>query len=154
MSGGSRALLEIGIIILKNFSISYPIRNLEECFPGVVYRSIPTGWMDSNLFAEWLGDKRIFIPLSAGWKRFLWLKNCKMTPEVSAALHKSCTEFRLFQECATELLHTSDSFGIQAIKVEWKKRWDSELMRMIELKSVPMLKMGQVDSSARLINYF
>eukprot|EP00171_Calliarthron_tuberculosum_P010691 IDg10691t1 len=93
--------------------------------------------MDTALFSEWLGEPRIFKPLPDGRIRILYVDNCsahKMTPQVIGALEKSRTELKFFPECATDLVQPADSFVIQAIKSEWKKRWNEEVMKRIANK--------------------
>lgn len=63
--------------------------------------------------------------------------NCSayyVTTAVSETVKKSKIELRFYPACVTDLVQPSDSFVIQAIKAEWKKRWDQEVMRTIERK--------------------
>lgn len=136
-SGGENARLQPMFMVFKNAIRSYPIRNLEDNAPGVTYRSRPKGWQVSDLFEEWLGKPRNFKPLESERKRILFVDNChahKMTLSVHKALEKSRSQIRFFSECATDLVQPADSFVNHAINAEWKKRWNSEVMKLIENK--------------------
>lgn len=151
LRGGPNAGLEPSFIIFKNVSRSYPIRGVDDNVPGITYRSSPKAWMDACLFREWLDEPRIFKPLSSGRTRLLYVDNCsahKVSPEVLQALARSRTKLRFFPECATDLVQPADSFVIQAIKAEWKKRWNAEVMHRIEMKMWADAREG----SGRLVN--
>lgn len=93
--------------------------------------------MDANLFFQWLDEPRIFKPLPNGRTRILYVDNCtahKVTEEVREPVFKSRTELRFFPECATDLVQPADSFVIQALKAEWRKLGNEEIMLRIENK--------------------
>lgn len=134
LGGGSKARMEVPMLIFKNSNSSYPIRGLEDRVPGVCYRSQPKGWMDMVRFQEWIKEPRVFQKLSNGEKRILFVDNAgghSITDTVKNALLRSNTELRLLPKNATDLCQPADSFIIQKVKTAWRKIWDQKRLSMV-----------------------
>ena len=58
LRGGTNARLEAPFIIFKNRDSNYPMMNLPDNFEGVSYRTQPCGWMENNVFLQWLQESR------------------------------------------------------------------------------------------------
>lgn len=137
LGGGCKAHLGAPFIIFQNDRSSYPIQGVPDNIPGVCYRSGPKGWMDSRVFSEWLGEKRIMTPCPAGKERVLFVDNAsghKLSEAAKAALKYSNTTLRFLPKNATDLCQPADSFIIQQIKTVWRRRWDEKRMDMIKKK--------------------
>lgn len=125
--GGRDARIECPFLIFQNSNRSYPIRNVPDTVPGVCYRSQPKGWMDSDIFAQWLGEPRAISKDPYGRKRVLFVDNCSghnSNPRTEGMLLKINHEMRKLPPNATELVQPADSFVISKIKDAWRRRWD------------------------------
>lgn len=135
LGGGATAHLGLPFMIFQNKLGSYPIQGVPDNVPGVCYRSGKKGWMDSRVFAEWLGEKRVLSLLSDGSRRILFVDNAsghKLTEAAREALKISNTELRFLPKNATDLCQPADSFIIQKIKTVWRRRWDEKRLEMIK----------------------
>ena len=56
-------MIEAPMLIFTNPNSSYPIQELDDNIPGVSYRTGPKGWMDQNLFANFLKNLELFSPI-------------------------------------------------------------------------------------------
>lgn len=134
LGGCPAAEMGLTLLVFKNGKYSYPIRGVPHDVPGVCYRSQPKGLMDRRVFAEWLGEGRIFKPFPDERKRVIYVYNAgghARNDEVRAALQKSNTELRLLPKNATEICQPADSFVIQKIKTAWRAMWDEKCMEMV-----------------------
>jgi DDE superfamily endonuclease len=150
VSGGARAQLQPSFLVFQSDG-TYPIRGLEDNIPGVSYRVGKKGWMDRKVMAEYFGEHRAIRPLAQGAQRILFMDNCGGHGETSdsvAALSRIRTTVRFLPPNSTHLTQPCDSFLIQKIKAEWRRRWDEEKLKMIEKG---MWKDGP-NSSGKLIN--
>lgn len=59
ISGGANAIIEPPLMIFKNKTRNYPMRNVPENIPGVAYRTGPKGWMDFITMLEWLRESLV-----------------------------------------------------------------------------------------------
>lgn len=135
LSGGPKAIIETPLIIFKNKSRSYPIRNLPDNIPGVAYRTGPKGWMDSSNMLEWLKERRVMKELPGNKIRELFIDNCSghnLNEEIVEAAEQIKTNIHYFPPNTTEFIQPCDALVIQMIKTAWKKRWDSYKLGLIQ----------------------
>jgi hypothetical protein len=83
LRGGTRARIECPMLIFKNKDSNYPIRNVPDeikgnliIYLGVCYRTSPSGFMNNQLMAEWLTEKRIHRGEPRNPARQIWMDNC------------------------------------------------------------------------------
>jgi len=76
ITGGRDASIQPPLMIFENNSRSYPIRCVADDVPGVSYRTGPKGWMDQQVFLQWLSEPRAIKKDTYGRKRTIFLDNC------------------------------------------------------------------------------
>lgn len=64
--------LQPSFMVFKNANRCYPSRNFDEKVPGVTYRSVSKGLMDSDLFWQWMEEPCIFKPIEGRRRRILF----------------------------------------------------------------------------------
>jgi DDE superfamily endonuclease len=107
--------------------------------------------MDRRVMAEYLGEPRAIWPLPEAKQRIMFVDNCgghNETADSAAALQKIRTSVRFLPPNSTHLTQPCDSFVIQKIKDEWRRRWDAEKVTMVQSGK---WKNGE-GSSGKLIN--
>ena len=72
LRGGPNARLEAPFIIFKNRNSNYPMMNLPDNIEGVSYRTQPQGWMDNNVFLQWVHESRAICTDPDGRSRTLF----------------------------------------------------------------------------------
>jgi DDE superfamily endonuclease len=77
----------------------------------------------------------LFWPLTDGKKRKLFLDNCRghgETTDSSEALSRIRTTVRYLPPNSTHLLQPCNTFLIQKIKAEWRRKCDADKLKMIK----------------------
>lgn len=135
VTGGVDAKIYASLMIFSNKDRSYPIRGLVDDVPGVCYRTGPKGWMDHQVFVQWLEEKRANPPDKYGRRKVIFMDNCSGhndTNESVAALAKLNAEIRKLPANATDLCQPADSFIISKIKDVWRREWERKKIDMIK----------------------
>lgn len=57
-TGGQNSEIMAAFLIFQNADRSYPIRRIVDDVPGACYRTQPKGWMDKDVFLQWLQEPR------------------------------------------------------------------------------------------------
>ena len=135
VTGGVDAKIYASLMIFSNKDRSYPIRGLVDDVPGVCYRTGSKGWMDHQVFVQWLEEKRANPPDKYGRRKVIFMDNCSGhndTNESVAALAKLNAEIRKLPANATDLCQPADSFIISKIKDVWRREWERKKIDMIK----------------------
>lgn len=74
--GGRHASVQPLRLVFKNEETSDPISGVPDSVPGVYYCSGKNGWMDNQIFKEWLSELRAFRAHEHGHKRVLYVDSC------------------------------------------------------------------------------
>ena len=154
ISGGYKASILTPMMIFKNENRAYPIRGLSDNVPGVVYRSGPRGWMDRELFPQWLRERRVIPKGANGEKSVIFLDNCgghNPTAEQQAALQEINACLRFLPPNSTDLCQPADSFIISKIKDAWTQGWNEKRMELIANGEF-QTKHGSSEGSGKLKN--
>lgn len=82
--------------------------------------------MNTHVFKEWLGGKRVMAPLPGGKQKMLFVdigpghRETTVAPEV---LQRSCTKLAILPKNATDLCQPADYFILQKIRTVWRCWW-------------------------------
>ena len=60
ITGGPDAHIEAPMMIFQNANRNYPIQGVPDNVPGVCYLKGPKGWMDRQLFPQWILEHRAY----------------------------------------------------------------------------------------------
>lgn len=133
-SGGRDAKIEALFMVFKNANKSFPIRGIPDDVPGVSYRSVPKGWMDTTVMPRCRSEVKVLKRLSHDRKRVLHVDNCSghnSTPQLIEAVNSINTEPRYFEPNLTDYVQPRNSFIIQKMKSEWSVEWERYKMKAI-----------------------
>jgi hypothetical protein len=124
LSGGYTCVIMPGFV---NFQTAggYPISEVEDKAPGVLYRVDPKRWMDRKVMAEYFREKRANFLLEEAKRRVLYVDNCgghNQTKRSEEALRRIRTTVRYLPPNSTHLIQPCDSFIIQKLKDEFHRR--------------------------------
>ena len=146
LTGGPNAKLMAPFFIFQNYSENYPIRGIPP-IEGCPYRTQKRGWMDRNMFLEWLSEPQAIAPAPSGVVHDLFLDNSTghaETPEVKNALNSINKKLCKLPPNATDKVQALDSFIIREFRRIWKSSWNNERRRSIELQQFST-RSGKVD---------
>lgn len=135
ITDGKKAIIETTMLIFKNDRRSYPIRGVVDNVPGVKYSTGPKGWMDKEVFKQWLSEPRAIKLLPNNEWRILFVDNVLGTP-LNRTRGRNCGHIRRtiqkFPPNARHLIQLADSFIIQKVKCAWPRGWDEYKRKCIE----------------------
>ena len=155
ITGGPYARIEPPMIIFCNSKRSYPIKGVADNVPGVSYRTQPKGWMDREVFVQWLQNERAIRADPLGRKRVIFLDNCgghNETIQAQRALQKLNATIRFLPPNSTDLCQPAYSFIISKIKDEWTHLWDEKKIDLIEAGAWQKNSKSPSGSSGKLKN--
>lgn len=134
ITGGQRASIKNPMLIFSNNRSSYPIQGVPDNVPGVCYRSGPSGWMDTRIFAQYFNDPRAYQADPYGHRKHVWVDNSSnhnRTPLLNEILQSKNTELCYLPPCTTHLVQPADQFVIAKIKNVWERRWEQKKLQLI-----------------------
>ena len=159
MSGGEHSRLTCPMLIFKNKSRSYPIRNVPDDVPGVTYRSAPKGFMDRLLFTQWLQEPRCNPSDMMKRPTYLFLDNfsghgfCGDDGETHGdVLTEKSITMCFLPPNTIDMLQPLDSFVISKVKQYWRERWNAKKWDMIRNKEYQTSAGGKRQGSGKLKN--
>ena len=151
VTGGVNSRIASPFFIFKSRAESYPIAGSPDNNPRVSYRTQRNGWMDGKRFVQWLKEGRAIPSLPNNRDRQLFLDNCsghRPSAEANAALIDIRTNLCYFPANATHICQPLDSSLIYSFEQEWRKRWDSEKLRLCRASAVSNVS-GKVEHPNR-----
>jgi len=131
---GRNASIEAPFIVFKNQKRNYPIRGVPDDVPGVSYRTGPRGWMDREVFVQWLHEPRAIKKDTYGRERIIFLDNCSghnATDAQKEALKAINAVLKFLPPNSTHLCQPCDSVIIQKIKERWRALWEEKKVEMM-----------------------
>lgn len=135
LTGGPQAIIETPMIIFQNERGHYPIRGVDDNVVGVCYRSSRRGFMTSQLWKEWLDERRVQRSQNQGSRtRVIWCDNYGAhndSPAIQESLLRLKAVIRKLPACSTDKVQPCDSFVIAKIKEAWRNSWDEYKMSQI-----------------------
>lgn len=152
ISGGNAAKIHTPLIVFSDQSRRYPLPGLLDnhlgkkvyylsCFIfalDVTYRSQPKGWIDGEVFAEWLAEDRVF-PRHVEHERHIFLDNCsshKTTQRVAEILEMKNIRLHYLPPNSTSLCQPLDSGLIKVVRDVWKRQWNERKDEFIQLQGL------------------
>lgn len=134
ITGGCKAVIRPPFLRFKPNLWSFPIRSLPETTPGVSYRSSPKGWMDSEVWLQWLTTRSATTSIQDKKS-----EDCLLTTvQVTLKTTKATIIFKqsvCFPEALIErhwLRSTCRLCFIQKIKECWKNHWDADKCNLVQ----------------------
>ena len=124
ITGGVNSKNGASFIIFTYKKRSYPIQGTPDDVEGVSYRTGPKGWMNQNLFVDWLSEPRAIDKNPVGRTRVIFIDNCTAhneTPKQLEALEKINAKIMKPSANSTHLCQPLDSFVVQKVKEVWRK---------------------------------
>lgn len=118
-----------------NQNCNYPIQGVPDNIPGVSYRTGKRGWMDKNVFNQWLNEPRAIDKDPAGRTRVIFMDNASghnETPQQLESLSNINTKIRKLPANSPLLSQLLDSFVNKRIKDVWRTEWEEEKMHRME----------------------
>ena len=76
LSGGKNALIMPPMLVFQNADSVRSIRNVPDTVPGVFYRTSPKGWIDRDVWKEWLQHEKSISSRFDGKTTHLFVDNC------------------------------------------------------------------------------
>ena len=129
LTGGRNAQIMPAFLIFHNQGRNYPIKGVPDNVPGACYRTQPKGWMDRNVFLQWLQGPRAISKDVYGREKVIFLDNAAghgETEEQQTALEKLKASLRFLPPNSTDVCQPCDSFVIQKLKERWVALWDEK----------------------------
>ena len=134
LTGGKNALI-MPMLVFQNAESVRSIRNVPDTVSGVFYRTSPKGWIDRDVWKEWLQHEKSISSLFDGKTTRLFVDNCSSHIEDEDAIKHLQTKNTVLHKLspnATHLVQPADSFVIQKLKDARRRRWDGYILKAIE----------------------
>lgn len=135
-SGGPNVRMQPSFMIFINEKRSYLIQSVEGSIFEIRNQKSCKSWMDHHFLAIGLLIKyNQTSAIRSNRTSLCWQLWCTQ----NHSWGQSCSQkvkIRIlsFLACSAGLVQPVDSFVIQAIKLDWKRRWNKEFIRRVELK--------------------
>ena len=129
ISIGIDAKIENAFVVFQNKEICYPIIGVSDSIECIRYRSNPTGWMNSSMFATYFQDNHVIAPLREGRIRRLCVDSCRehnLTEQLFCSLQDLDTEFHNYNTNYTAVVQSLDQHIFHEFKWTWTEKWDRE----------------------------
>ncbi|SPQ96949.1 unnamed protein product (mitochondrion) [Plasmodiophora brassicae] len=138
LTGGPDARICPPMLIFQNENCFYPIRNVPDDVPGVVYRTAKKGFMTSAVWLEYLREPRVQrrygIARDSNRPRVIFVDNVgshQISQEATRQLNSMNATIRFLVANATDKIQPCDSFVIAKIKMRWIEQWEAYKMNAI-----------------------
>ena len=135
LTGDKNALIKPPMHVFQNAESVRSIRNVPDTVPGVFYRTSRKGWIDRDVWNEWLQHEKSISSRFDGKTTHLLVDNCSSHIEDEDAIKHLQTKNTVLHKLpsnVTHLVQPADSFVIQKLKDAWRRHWDGYSLKAIE----------------------